>query len=96
MAKASHVDRALDLFADALTRKRNVVGVGKVPAEDAAGEWRLAVYVEKKVPEDQLAAADLVPKTLEVSGRGESVQVRTKVIEQGRVSLEDVPGLETV
>jgi hypothetical protein len=93
MAKASHVDRALDLFADVLTRKKNVVGVGKVPAEEVTGEWCLAVYVEKKVPEDELAAADLVPKTLEVPGRGE---VKTKVIEQGIVSLEDVPGLETV
>lgn len=90
MAKASHVERALDLFADVLTRKKNVVGVGKVPAEGGAGEWRLAVYVEKKVPEDELAAADLVPKTLEVPGSGQKVE--TKVIEQGIVSLEDIPG----
>jgi hypothetical protein len=96
MAKASHVDRALDLFADVLTRKKNVVGVGKVPAEEAAGEWRLAVYVKKKVPEDELAAADLVPKTLELPGSGQKVEVKTKVIEQGIVSLEDMPGLETV
>lgn len=96
MAKASHVERALDLFADVLTRKKNVVGVGKVPAEGGAGGWRLAVYVEKKVPEDELAAADLVPKTLELPGRGEKVEVETKVIEQGIVSLEDVPGLETL
>lgn len=90
MAKASQVDRALDLFADELTRKKHVVGVGKVPAEGAAGEWRLAVYVEKKVSEGELAAADLVPKTLEVPGRGEKVQVETKVIEQGMVSLEEI------
>lgn len=92
MAKASHVDRALDLFSDELTRKKNVVGVGKVPAEETAGEWRLAVYVEKKVPEDELATADLVPKTLEFTGSGQKVEVRTKVIEQGIVSLEDIPG----
>jgi hypothetical protein len=94
MAKATHVDRALDLFADELTRKKNVVGVGKVPSESSVGDWNLAVYVEKKVPEDELAAADLVPKTLEVPGRSQAVQVKTKVIEQGVVTLEDVSKLE--
>jgi hypothetical protein len=89
MAKAEHVLRALDLFGGELTRKQNVVGLGRVPAgEDGSGDWCLAVYVSKKVPEDQLAGKDLVPKTLEVSEREESHPVTTKVIEQGEVELE--------
>lgn len=94
MAKATHVDRALDLFSDELTRKKNVVGVGKVPSESTAGDWDLAVYVEKKVPEDELAAADLVPRTLEVPGRNQAVEVRTQVIEQGLVALEEISDFE--
>lgn len=93
MAKAEQVLQALDLFGDELTRKENVVGVGRVPTgDDDAGDWCLAVYVSKKVPEDQLAGKDLVPKTLEVPGsnpdRTENETVTTKVIEQGVVELE--------
>lgn len=89
MAKAEQVLRALDLFGDELSRKKNVVGLGRVPAEGGdSGDWCLAVYVSKKVPEDQLAHADLVPKTLEVQDRNESHPVDTKVIEQGVVGLE--------
>ena len=82
MAEPKHVDRALSLFGDALARKKNVVGLGKVEAPDG-GEC-LAVYVEKKVPEAELAADDLVPKVLQV----EAAEVETQVIEQGPVSLE--------
>jgi hypothetical protein len=89
MAKAEQVLQALDLFGNELSRKKNVVGLGRVPAQDdGSGDWCLAVYVSKKVPEDQLAHADLVPKTLEVADRNESHQVATKVIEQGEVGLE--------
>jgi hypothetical protein len=91
MAKAEHVKRALDLFGDELGRKENVVGLGRVPTgEGKPGEWCLAVYVSKKVPEDQLAGKDLVPKTLEVPGKTESHEVTTKVIEQGVVGLESL------
>lgn len=87
MAKAEQVLQALDLFGDELTRKENVVGVGRVPnGPDEAGDWCLAVYVSKKVPENQLAGKDLVPKTLEVPGQEDPVT--TKVIEQGVVELE--------
>ena len=88
MARSSHVDRALDLFGSELARKKNVVGLGKVPAE-SGGEWCLAVYVDRKVPPEELAAADMVPKTLELPGSGASVAVETKVIEQpGQPELE--------
>jgi hypothetical protein len=88
MAKAEHVKKALDLYSDELTRKKNVVGVGRVPSETKAGEWDLAVYVAEKVPDNRLAAKDMVPKTLEVPGRGQKHAVKTQVIEQGVVELE--------
>jgi hypothetical protein len=93
MAKIEQVRKALDLFGSELSRKKNVVGLGRVPSEKKSGDWELAVYVAQKVPPEQLAAADLVPKTLEVPGRGQSHPVTTQVIEQGPVSLE-TPGLE--
>jgi hypothetical protein len=90
MAESSHVMQALDLFGDELTRKKNVVGLGKVPAESGKG-WRLAVYVDRKVPPEELAAADIVPKTLELPTGGDTVAVTTKVIEQpGYHQLETV------
>lgn len=89
MAKPAQVKRALDLFGDELARKKNVVGLGRVPAEGGDG-WCLAVYVEKKLPPEELAAADMVPKTLELPGGGDKVSVQTKVIEQGAVSLESL------
>ena len=92
MAKAAQVKRALEVFGDELTRKKNVVGVGRVPAESGSGEWELAVYVEKKHPDSVLAEDDLVPEMLELPGRGKTVQITTQVIEQGPVSLES-PGL---
>jgi len=93
MAKVEQVRKALDLFAGELSRKKNVVGLGRVPSDTKSGDWELAVYVAQKVPPEQLAAADLVPKTLEVPGRGQSHPVTTQVIEKGPISLE-TPGLE--
>lgn len=91
MAKSSQVDHALDLFGDELARKKNVVGLGKVPAQDGdPGDWDLAVYVERKVPEAELAAADRVPKDVELPGPGAKTKVQTQVIEQGAVSLEEL------
>jgi hypothetical protein len=95
MAKASQVKAALDHFGDELSRKKNVVGLGRVPAK-APGEWELAVYVREKVAEGALAEDDRIPKTLELPGGG-TVQVTTQVIEQGLVGLEaEVPGLDVL
>jgi hypothetical protein len=81
MSRSSHVDRALDHFGDELARKKNVVGLGKVPSESGKG-WCLAVYVDKKVPPEDLAAADMVPKTLQLPGGAAAEAVETQVIEQ--------------
>jgi hypothetical protein len=88
MAKPEHVKRALEIFSDELSRMKNVVGLGRVPSENSPGEWDLAVYVAKKIPEDLIKKADLIPKTLEVPGRGRPHEVTTQVIEQGVVELE--------
>ena len=95
MAKRSEVEKALDQHEDALTRRRNVVGLGVVPAEDSAKDLAVGVYVVKKLPEKQLAEADMIPKTLSVKIRGKTLRVPTRVIEQGEVKLErEAPGKE--
>jgi len=93
MAKPEHVKRALEIFSDELSRMKNVVGLGRVPSEKSPGDWDLAVYVAKKIPEDLLKKADLVPKVLEIPGRGGSHKVNTQVIEQGVVELEKMEKL---
>lgn len=91
MATRAHVQRALDHFATELSRKANVLGLGRVPSRSGRpGEWDLAVYVERKVAPGELAAGDLVPKTLALPGKGDDVEIATQVIEQGEVSLESL------
>jgi hypothetical protein len=62
MAKAEQVKRALELYSEEIGQKKNVVGMGRVPSKKGGGEWELAVYVAKKVPDAELSPADLVPK----------------------------------
>jgi len=90
MATQAQCERALDLFETELSRRKNVVGLGIVPAEEEkpGGGLAVAVYVKKKLPADQLAKGDLVPETLSVPGRKGAVQVPTRVIEQGEVRHE--------
>lgn len=95
MARAVDVTRALDLFGDELASKPNVVGLGRCPGRSGArGDWDVAVYVERKLPEETLAPADRIPKTLELPAPQGGVRVATQVIEQGAVELEGAPGLE--
>jgi hypothetical protein len=93
MATQAQCERALDLFEDELSRRKNVVGLGIVPAEEESGAGgrdclAVAVYVKKKVPASRLSEKDLVPETLAVPGRNGPVHVPTRVIEQGEVRLE--------
>ncbi len=93
MATQVQCQRALELFESELSKRRNVVGLGIVPAdEDKAGIGRrdcaVAVYVKKKVPEHRLPERDMVPASLTIPGRKGPVQVQTRVIEQGEVRLE--------
>lgn len=94
MATQRQCKRALERFEQELTSLKNVVGLGIVPAEESEEtrgrrECAVAVYVVKKLPIAQLAAADVVPETLSMPGRGGAkVAVPTRVIEQGEVRLE--------
>ncbi len=92
MATQAQCEKALDLYERDLSRRKNVVGLGIVPAKEEEGPGRrdlaVAVYVRKKIPRQRLAAKDLVPEKLEVRGRKKVVKVATRVIEQGQVRLE--------
>lgn len=95
MATQLQAERALDLFEAELSARKNVVGLGIVPADDdemGTGKKGLAVavYVKKKVPASRLAQKDLVPETLSVPERTGEVQVPTRVIEQGEVRAEEM------
>ena len=92
MATQSQCERALDLFEEDLSRRKNVVGLGIVSAGEGGSGGRrgsaVAVYVKRKVPASRLSEKDLVPETLTVPGPKGSVTVPTRVIEQGEVRLE--------
>jgi len=93
MSTRAQSQRALDEYEAVLMSKRNVVGLGilRADGEDAtpsADTSVVAVYVEHKLPLEQLAEEDVVPKTLHVTVRNRTLEVRTKVIEQGPVQLE--------
>jgi hypothetical protein len=90
MAKRNACERALDSYSDSLSSLRNVVGLGIVPAgEEAKGrDLAVAVYVTKKLPLAKLRKADVVPASLRVELAGKVVEVPTRVIEQGEVTLE--------
>jgi hypothetical protein len=93
MATQVQCERALELFESDLSRHKNVVGLGIVPAnDDRPGSNRracaVAVYVKKKVPADRLPVKDLVPDSLTISGRNGPIEIPTRVIEQGEVRLE--------
>lgn len=93
MATQAQCQKALDLHEQALSNRRNVVGLGIVPVEDVTKhpgrlDLAVAVYVKKKLPKSRLAVQDIVPEELEVRGKSGVVKVPTKVIEQGEVRLE--------
>jgi hypothetical protein len=91
MASRSQAQKALQLHEQSLSGCKNVVGLGIVPADEAGGkDLAVAVYVRKKQPLSKLKKNQVVPETLAVPGKGKTVQVPTRVIEQGKVELEAV------
>ena len=93
MATRSDVVKALDQHEEELSRRRNVVGLGVVPAGDSQKDLAVGVHVVQKVPLDELPEGEVIPKTLPVKVRGKMLRVPTRVIEQGEVSLErESPG----
>lgn len=94
------VKRALDFHEEALGQYVNVVGMGAVNLDETDQESHgsantVAVYVRKKVPKDELLPQEVIPQYLEIKVRGGVMKVPTKVIEQGKVSLESL-GKETL
>ncbi len=82
MATAAQAKRALELFESELLGRKNVIGLGIVPASDTPGasaEMAVAVYVKQKLPLGKLRAAEVVPKEL----RSGKVCVPTRVIDSG-------------
>ena len=60
------------------------------PSSDLA----VAVYVVKKLPLEELAPNEVIPSLLEVRQGKRVAKVRTRVIEQGEVSLESLDSFE--
>ena len=98
MSSKTQCERALDLHADRLSTLCNVVGLGIVPEADegpTSGRFVLAIYVDKKLPLAELDPGDVLPKIVEVPGRGRSMRsITTRVIAQGEVALEGSFGKE--
>lgn len=93
MATQRQAKRALEKFEEQLSGRANVVGLGVVPASDDGGkDMAVGVYVRKCVPSKSLAAADRVPDVLEIRGRDQTIEVPTRVIEIGDVTLERAGG----
>lgn len=87
------VKRALNSHSEELGQHENVVGMGMVRLDEEAqkssgSEYAVAVYVRQKVLEEELSPEEVIPQQLEIKVRGGVIQVPTKVIEQGEVSLE--------
>ena len=91
MATQSICEAALEEYEEKLSGLPNVTGLGIVSLDEknpASPDLAIAVYVEKKVPADELDKLELVPKKIQIK-QGEVLQeVFTRVIEQGVVSLE--------
>lgn len=93
MASKRQCMRALDLHAEKLGHYKYVVGMGVVRLDKESEKSRgstnaVAVYVRKKIPEEELLPTEIIPRYLEIKGRDKVLRVPTKVIEQGEVSLE--------
>ena len=82
---------ALNQYGDEIAALQNVVGIGVVRLSDdntEDGEMAVAVYVLKKLPREKLDEAQLIPRVLELNVKQKKILIKTKVIEQGEVELE--------
>lgn len=85
---------ALEQHANRLGQLPHVVGLGIVPVGERKGvskggeELGIAVYVDEKVPLEELKKTQRVPRFVRVKQGGRAYNVYTKVIEQGPVSFE--------
>lgn len=98
MASRSQAQRAAEQHADDLSSYPNVVGIGVQPLDEARSgpqlEHAVAVYVERKVPRDELDLAEQLPGHVELPGRGGPIRVPIKVVESGSFAVEQLGGDE--
>lgn len=95
MAAQKQCEQALEQHEQRLILLKNVVGLGIVPFEERsdgarASDLAVAVYVVKKLPLEELAPREVIPTILEVCRGKRITRVRTRVIEQGEVTLESL------
>ena len=91
MASEKECAKALDQHEKELSENPQVQGLGIVAEEGKpfdSDELAVAVYVEKKVPDEELATEYRLPATLAVELEGRLHEVPVRVIEQGPVELE--------
>lgn len=91
MATEAQCLPALNEHEADLGRRKNVVGLGVVPLDEdegSKGGMAVAVYVEKLA--SGLTEKGIVPKTLAVRKGRHVVEVPTRIIEQGKVVLENL------
>ena len=86
MASKSLCRQALDKNEERLSALPHVVGLGIDTS--GPGPGAVAVYVEKKLPQDELRPSERIPSRLYVKSGGARRAVPVRVIEQGPVSLE--------
>ena len=91
MSSEEQCARALELHDGKLSALANVQGLGIVAEEGEtvdSDNLAVAVYVEKKVPVEELAPEHRIPATLEIPDDEGFHQVSVRVIEQGPVWAE--------
>lgn len=85
MATVAQCKRALDLHEDELSKNKHVIGLGIVPLDEGRSRGSaVAVYLEKPFRGKKCP----VPETLKIPYKKREIEVPTRVIVQGPVSLE--------
>ena len=91
MATQQICEAALDEHEEKLSTLPNVIGLGIVALDETdpeSSELAVAVYVRKKISDDELEAFEVIPKIIRITQGDLLQEVPTRVIEQGDVSLE--------
>lgn len=92
MATPQQARQAADQHADDLSAYPHVVGIGTRPVRDAPPDrddgHAVAIYVDRKVPNDQLRPDERLPDSVEVAAAGTTTRVPVVVVEVGAFEPE--------
>ncbi|HSK24479.1 MAG TPA: hypothetical protein VK906_14935 [Egicoccus sp.] len=92
MATPQQARQAADQHANDLSAYPNVVGIGTQPVTEASegtdDGHAVAVYVDRKVPDDQLRPDERLPASVEVAAAGATARVPVVVVEVGSFDPE--------